>query len=164
MPILILPVNVVGLIPALLVYLFRGTRWAHATRPPTSPAFWLGLTLGAAGLATAVWTAWLFVRVGQGTPAPWDPPRRLVVRGPYRHVRNPMIGGVFLMLLAEAIVLQSWPIAGWLAAIVAANVAYIPLVEERRLRRRFGQAYQDYLANVPRWIPRLRPWRPDQAD
>jgi protein-S-isoprenylcysteine O-methyltransferase Ste14 len=102
------------------------------------------------------------LKVGQGTPAPWDPPKKLVVRGPYRYVRNPMITGALLLLLAEAMLLQSWPIAIWLVLFFIGNSVYFPLVEEKGLEKRFGDAYRKYKANVPRWIPRLRAWKDDQ--
>jgi protein-S-isoprenylcysteine O-methyltransferase Ste14 len=78
------------------------------------------------------------------------------VRGPYRHVRNPMITGVALILGGEAVLFQSWPLAILLAVFVGVNAIYFPLVEEPGLRRRFGAEYDVYRANVPRWVPRLR--------
>jgi protein-S-isoprenylcysteine O-methyltransferase Ste14 len=100
----------------------------------------------------------LFVKVGQGTLAPWNPPQRLVVRGVYRHVRNPMSAGVFFILLREAVLAASFPILGWFAVFVVVNAVYIPLAEEPGLVKRFGSDYLTYTQNVPRWIPRLRPW------
>ena len=75
-------------------------------------------------------------------------------------MRNPMITGVLAMLLAEAVVLRSWPIALWMALFFLANAVYFRLSEERGLERRFGDDYRLYKAQVPRWIPRLRPWDP----
>ena len=100
----------------------------------------------------------LFLHVGRGTPAPWDPPRRLVVQGPYRHVRNPMITSVIAMLLAETLLFASWPLAAWMVVFFAVNAVYFPLSEEKGLEKRFGEDYRIYRDNVPRWIPRLRPW------
>ena len=96
--------------------------------------------------------------VGAGTPAPWAPPQRLVVRGPYRHVRNPMIASVLLMLGAESLFFGSWHLVGWLLVFFLGNAIYFPLVEERALERRFGNDYRLYKANVPRWIPSWRSW------
>jgi protein-S-isoprenylcysteine O-methyltransferase Ste14 len=96
--------------------------------------------------------------VGKGTLAPWDPTSRLVVRGPYRHVRNPMISGVLGILLGEAVLLGSVPLLVWFGLVLALNAVYMPLVEEPGLRSRFGEDYETYKANVPRWVPRLRPW------
>jgi protein-S-isoprenylcysteine O-methyltransferase Ste14 len=98
------------------------------------------------------------LRYGEGTPAPWEPTRKLVLHGPYRCVRNPMMIGVMLILLAEALLLQSWGIAIWLAVFLLLNLIYLPQVEEKGLEHRFGEAYREYKANVPRWIPRLHPW------
>lgn len=110
----------------------------------------LGLVLFAGSLRR-------FVAEGRGTLAPWDPPRALVVSGPYRWVRNPMISGVILVLCGEAALLRSVPHALWAASFAALNAVYIPLIEEPGLRRRFGAAYADYCAQVPRFVPRLRP-------
>jgi len=120
----------------------------------------LGIALIAVGLALVVWTIRLFVVVGRGTLAPWDPTSRLVIGGPYRHVRNPMIAGVAAILAGEAALLGSAPLAAWVVAVLAVNAVYMPLVEEPGLRRRYGDEYELYRANVPRWVPRLRPWSP----
>ena len=99
-----------------------------------------------------------FATEGDGTLAPWDPPRRLVVRGPYRHVRNPMISGVVLILLGEAATLRSGPHFLWALIFLGVNAVYIPLLEEPFLKERFGNSYPEYCRNVPRLIPRRRPW------
>jgi len=101
-----------------------------------------------------------FVRRGRGTLAPWDPPRRLVVQGPYRYVRNPMISGVVLVLFGEALILLSRPHFMWALLFLGINAVYIPLVEEPLLADRFGGDYEEYRRNVPRIMPRLRPWTP----
>ena len=101
-----------------------------------------------------------FATEGEGTLAPWDPPRRLVVRGPYRYVRNPMITGVLLVLLGEAALFGSPWILAWAAAFFAVNAVWFPLVEEPGLVQRFGREYEDYRRAVPRWLPRRHPWPP----
>ncbi len=149
----LLPVTVALVVPGLIV-------WSSG---PDGGGWALGLAGGAllaAGLALVAWTATLFARIGRGTIAPWDPTRRLVVHGPYRHVRNPMISGVLAILLGEAALLASLPLLLWFAGVFAVNAVYMPLVEEPGLRRRFGPAYDEYRANVPRWLPRLVPWEP----
>ena len=110
------------------------------------------------GLVFTAWTMTLFGSVGKGTPAPWDPPERLVVVGPYRHVRNPMNSGMVLILGAESLFFGSWYLAGWMCVFFAFLAIYFPLFEEPGLERRFGDAYRQYKANVPRWIPCFRPW------
>ena len=117
-----------------------------------------GALLFAAGFALFIWCLLLFARVGRGTLAPWDPTRRLVVVGPYRHVRNPMISAVATMLAGEALFLLSARVALWLLIFLAVNHAYFLLVEEPGLVRRFGDDYARYRAAVPRWLPRRRGW------
>ncbi len=120
----------------------------------------LGLVLLVAGLALWARTVALLARVGEGTLAPWDPTRRLVVRGIYRHVRNPMISAVLAVLLGEAALVGSWPLLGCFLAFLVLGALYVPRGEERGLVRRFGGEYLRYAHHVPRWVPRLRPWGP----
>src|SRR5215208_1937963 len=95
----------------------------------------------ALGLLLMYQTISLFANVGEGTLAPWDPPRNFVVRGVYRYVRNPMISGVLFILLGEATLLGSLPLLAWFLVFFAVNATYIPLLEERQLARRFGGEY-----------------------
>jgi protein-S-isoprenylcysteine O-methyltransferase Ste14 len=150
--ILLLPFAAVVVVPAWLLTALTAidTRWS---------ALWLaGVALFACGLALFVWCVSLFARVGQGTLAPWDPTRRLVAVGPYRHVRNPMISGVAGMLLGEALTFGSWVVALWALAFVLVNHIYFLVSEEPGLARRFGESYGAYKRNVPRWLPRWTPW------
>ena len=98
------------------------------------------------------------MRRPSGTAGLADSPRRLVVQGPYRFVRNPMISGVIFLLFGEALVLVSRPHAVWAVAFLVLNLIYIPLVEEPQLERRFGDSYREYRANVWRFLPRA--WHP----
>ena len=118
----------------------------------------LGLALILAGLTLIVTTVRLFVRLGGGTLAPWDHTVRLVVAGPYRYVRNPMITGVFAVLLGESLLFGSAALLLWFGGFVLVNVVYIRLSEEPGLRRRFGKDYDVYAANVPAWFPRPTAW------
>src|SRR5262249_43380680 len=99
-----------------------------------------------------------FMAVGQGTLAPWLPTQHLVVRGPYRYVRNPMISGVIFVVTGEAVISGSSSLVIWALGVLLVNLIYIPLVEEPGLVERFGAQYEAYRQHVPRWIPRLRPW------
>jgi protein-S-isoprenylcysteine O-methyltransferase Ste14 len=157
--ILLLPFVVVVVVPRALLTAWGAadTRWQSAIPPAWVPRAVGGLTF-VAGLALFAWCVALFVRVGRGTLAPWDPTRRLVAVGPYRYVRNPMITGVAAMLVGEAMLLGSRVLAGWCAAFVLVNHVYFVLSEERGLERRFGGAYRSYRAAVPRWVPRRTPW------
>lgn len=121
----------------------------------------VGILFLAVGLILFTASLQNFVTEGEGTLAPWDPPRRLVVRGPYRYVRNPMISGVVFALLGEALVLLSRPHFFWAIIFLAVNFIYIPSVEETGLRHRFGESYVEYCRHVPRFIPRLHPWEPE---
>lgn len=107
----------------------------------------------ALGFAMWLWTVRLFARIGKGTLAPWDPTKRLVEEGPYRHVRNPMITAVTTFLLGEAILFSSTGILVLLLAFIAVNQAFFLLYEEPDLERRFGDEYRRYKERVPRWVP-----------
>ena len=119
-----------------------------------------GAALICAGLALMHRTISLFARQGEGTLAPWDPTRKLVVIGPYRFVRNPMITGVLCVLLGEAALFGSPWILAWAGAFLGVNAVWFPLVEEPGLGRRFGAEYEEYRRHVPRWLPRRTPWEP----
>ena len=150
--VLLLPFTATVVVPLLILW------WTGEA------SVWLGSGVGllliAVGLVFVVWTIRLFSTIGDGTLAPWDPTAKLVVRGPYLHVRNPMISGVAFVLGGEVCALRSKALFLWFAAFVVVNAVYIPLVEEPGLLRRFGEDYEAYRTNVPRWLPRLRPWRP----
>ena len=156
--IIVLPGTVLIFIPAAILLVTQDSRFAPGLASPTQIWFWLALLAATIGLALSGWAVTLFMKFGQGTPAPWDPPKRLVIQGPYRYVRNPMITGALLVLLAEAILFQSLPIATWMTVFLIGNAIYFPLIEENGLEQRFGDEYREYKTHVPRWIPRLRAW------
>ena len=162
--ILLLPFAVTVVVPAIILARARAPRLGWDL-----PAPWRILPLGAGlfgigvGLRLLAQTIRLFAGEGRGTLAPWDPPTRLVVRGVYRRVRNPMISGVFAILLGESAIAGSRSLAVWCAIFAALNMTYIPLLEEPQLERRFGEDYRAYKRNVPRWIPRRRPWEPEEG-
>ena len=161
--ILVLPFTVVVLLPWWLLSRFPapGPLWPVAT-----PLFRVAWPLAAAclllGLGLFAWTVSLFARVGQGTLAPWDPTRKLVAVGPYRYVRNPMISGVALLLIGQALLWGSWAVGLWACLFISINHVYFILSEEPGLEKRFGETYRVYKAHVPRWLPRLRPWEGDE--
>jgi protein-S-isoprenylcysteine O-methyltransferase Ste14 len=157
--ILLLPVVVTVVVPGVLLVLTSQGLGEIFPAPWTLVSRLVGLGSIGLGLLLVVRANLLFVRVGRGTLAPWDPTEKLVVCGIYRHVRNPMISGVFLILLGQAVALGSVALLIWFGIFLAANGLYIPLVEERRLEQRFGEGYLAYKRNVPRWIPRWSPGR-----
>lgn len=120
--------------------------------------FAIGCVALAIGATLFVTSLRRFASEGKGTLAPWDPPRRLVVRGPYRYVRNPMISGIIFILIAEALLLRSWPHAAWALTFVAMNLIWIPAFEEPILENMFGDEYREYRRHVPRFIPRRSPY------
>ncbi len=119
----------------------------------------LVLAIGAGLFGNSLYYFW---SQGRGTLAPWDPPRRFVVDGPYRFVRNPMISGVIFILFGEALVLWSRPHAIWAGVFLLVNLVYIPLSEEPMLAARFGAPYVRYKDHVRRFVPRIRPWSPEE--
>lgn len=134
----------------------RWIRGGHAFENPRS----LGWIVVAVGAAVGLPSVWEFVWRGLGTPAPFDPPRRLVVTGLYRRVRNPMYLGMGIALIGEAIVYPNltWQMLLLVVVLwVAVNVLVITF-EEPSLRRSFGIDYDEYCRHVHRWIPRLRPF------
>ena len=155
----LLPFTVAVLVPVWLARAYGvalspgGSAYRVALQAGGAMLIAIGAVLFAASLSR-------FASEGEGTLAPWDPPRRLVVRGPYRWVRNPMISGVVFVLFGEAAVLASRPHAVWALTFLAANAIYIPLLEEPMLEERFGAPYAEYRRHVPRFVPRLTPWRP----
>jgi protein-S-isoprenylcysteine O-methyltransferase Ste14 len=117
----------------------------------------LGIALISLGFVIYVWCAWDFTFVGEGTPAPFDPPKRLVVKGPYRFVRNPMYVFVALALIGESIFFATT------TPIIYAGVAllffhlWVVYYEEPTLRRKFGESYERYSRRVSRWLPGMPP-------
>jgi protein-S-isoprenylcysteine O-methyltransferase Ste14 len=158
--ILILPFTMTVLVPRWLV---RGwsrsdSRWIDGTLAAAF-AHLVGIVVFVAGLALFAWCVSLFAREGKGTLAPWDPTQRLVVAGPYRFIRNPMITGVLAMLAGETLYLGSRVIAIWTLAFFVINNIYFVLLEEPGLERRFGPSYLEYKSVVGRWLPSGKSWK-----
>jgi len=155
---LVLPIVVVLVVPFLLLFDFRHPSLKVLLPCPAAQAA-VGAGFCVTGLLLLARTIFLFARRGRGTLAPWDPPARLVVEGPYAYMRNPMISGVVLALLGEAALFGSISVLLWSGLVVAANTVYFKLSEEPGLAKRFGSEYAEYRRHVPMWIPRIRPWR-----
>ena len=141
----------------LLVFLpGRVLEWSGVRRPAALGLTQVvGLAIVILGAALALWCILTFVFVGWGTPAPFDPPRRLVVRGPYRYVRNPMYIGAGLALAGAALFYGSWPLVGYTALFLLLTHLFVRLYEEPTLRRLFGAEYEAYSRRVKRWQPTL---------
>jgi protein-S-isoprenylcysteine O-methyltransferase Ste14 len=157
--ILVLPATMTILIPRWLLAAYG----INPLWPADSAAGTIARTAGVItfliGLALFGWCLYLFAARGKGTLAPWDPPRKLVVSGPYRYVRNPMISGVLFIIAGQALVHGSRTLGMWFLTFLVINQIYFMISEEPMLESRFGKDYRVYKENVPRWIPRLRPWK-----
>jgi protein-S-isoprenylcysteine O-methyltransferase Ste14 len=119
----------------------------------------VGALLVAAGLPVLLESFGRFALQGLGTPAPVLPTRHLVVQGFYRHVRNPMYLAVQSLILGQALLFGSLPLLLYGAGVGLAMHLFVVAYEEPTLLRSFGPEYQTYRSHVPRWLPRLRPWR-----
>ncbi len=151
--ILILPFNVIVVIPFFILYFSN-----YHYHIPDGVFIVIGCIILIAGLFLAGWTMMLFNNIGFGTPAPWNPPKNLVIEGPYCYVRNPMIIGVLLILLAEFFLLHAVQILWWVIIFFVINTIYFRVFEEKQLENNFGDDYRRYRQNVPMWIPRFTPW------
>jgi protein-S-isoprenylcysteine O-methyltransferase Ste14 len=107
------------------------------------------------GVSIYLWCVWDFAWFGRGTPAPIDPPQRLVVRGPYRYCRNPMYIGVLTVIAGWALLFRSTAIALYAGAVATCFHLFVVAYEEPYLRRQFGASYAQYRARVRRWLPTL---------
>ena len=153
-------IAVLPLTVAILVPLWISRRFGVEWRMPATASDWVLAAFAVAffilGATLFVNTLFLFATRGRGTLAPWDPPAHLVIRGPYRFVRNPMISGVLFIVVSESLFLRSLPHAAWAAIFLLMNLIYIPLLEEPQLEQRFGDEYRRYKRDVPRFLPAIR--------
>jgi len=122
---------------------------------------WIAAVPSVLGFAVALRCVWDFGWTGRGTPAPIAPPKRLVVVGFYRYVRNPMYVGFFVGWAGLWVVFGRANLVAItvVAAVVVGVALFVRLYEEPTLRRMFGAEYEEYCRNVPRWLPRIRPWK-----
>ena len=125
---------------------------------------WIAVVPSVLGFAVALRCVWDFGRTGQGTPAPMVPPKKLVIVGFYRYVRNPMYLGFFIGWVGLWIVFgraTAGALAMALAVLVIVNL-FVRFYEEPTLLKSFGADYEEYCRNVHRWVPRLHPWNNSQ--
>ncbi|MEO5318602.1 isoprenylcysteine carboxylmethyltransferase family protein [Arthrobacter sp. CC3] len=150
------PATVAGVVPWLL------TRWEVAAPVPGGvPAQVGGALLIGAGAAVIANSFVHFAVEGLGTPAPFAPPKHLVVGGLYRYVRNPMYVAIAAAVAGQGLLLGQPVLYAALAVGAIPVVAFVRLYEEPVLARKFGADYEEYRRNVPRWLPRPTPWRPE---
>lgn len=141
----------------VLIYLpSRVLAWAGISRP--AEIGWAqiaGSVICILGAAIALWCVGAFAWIGRGTPAPFDPPRRLVIRGPYRFVRNPMYIGAATALAGAALYFTSLSLFAFVCGFLLVTHLFVIVYEEPTLRRLFGPEYTDYCAHVERWRPHM---------
>jgi protein-S-isoprenylcysteine O-methyltransferase Ste14 len=142
-------------ISLVLIYVpARLLSWAGIVHPVKMGAHQVGgMIIGAVGAAVALWCVFTFAFVGKGTPAPFDPPRRLVIKGPYRFVRNPMYIGAGLALAGAALFYKSLALLSYTGLFFLASHLFVLWYEEPTLRRTFGQDYEAYCGRIRRWWP-----------
>jgi len=129
---------------------------ARDRSPVSGPVCFLALALLAIGGVIYAWCVWDFAAFGHGTPAPIDAPKKLVVRGLYRHSRNPIYVGVLTALVGWAVMFRGTNLLIYMLCVGISFHLFVVLYEEPYLRRRFGAEYHDYCAKVGRWLPRVR--------
>jgi protein-S-isoprenylcysteine O-methyltransferase Ste14 len=139
-------------LPARLLHFTGIHRPAHLTALEVT-----GLLIGTLGALLALWCVTAFFSIGKGTPAPFDPPRRLVIRGPYRFLRNPMYLGAGIALAGAALLYHSLALFAYAVAFLVSFHLFVVFYEEPHLRRIFGNDYAAYCAHVHRWWPTLHP-------
>lgn len=148
-----------GMVAGLIPWWLTGWRLAPVLFG-LEPLRWLGGGLAGLSLVLLLECFGRFAWLGRGTPAPVAPTERLVISGPYRRVRNPMYVAVTGLILGQVLMFQSPALLIYAAVIAAAFHAFVLAYEEPTLKRQFPADYPAYFAHVPRWIPRLKPWRP----
>jgi protein-S-isoprenylcysteine O-methyltransferase Ste14 len=143
----LVPGTVLVLVPVALVASGLGPRLDFG------PARYSGLGPLLAGLAVILSCFADFVRRGRGTPAPYDPPRELVIAGLYRYVRNPQYVGVVLVVVGEGLLTGAAVLFGYAALLAVGYHLFVRYYEEPTLGRLFGEQYARYREAVPRWLP-----------
>lgn len=144
---LALPALVAGVVPALVV-----RNWTPDHRASALAFALLGL-----GCLLLFWSVRDFYVSGRGTLAPWDPPKRLVVVGLYRFVRNPMYLAVLAIVAGWSVLYLSAWLALYVLLLAAAFHARVILHEEPWLRKQYGVEWEAYAHSTARWLPRRRP-------
>jgi len=147
------------LVPSILLFLVSGLDIGWGLEPPWSHATTVaGILLMVVGVYMVLAPTFLFARFGGGTVAHFDPPERFVLMGLYRYMRNPLVVGVIITVIGEALVFGARSLLVMAVLLVPINHLAIVKEEEPKLVERFGGDYRTYMENVPRWLPRLSPW------
>jgi protein-S-isoprenylcysteine O-methyltransferase Ste14 len=117
---------------------------------------WIPIVLG---FVIYFWCSLSFLIFGKGTPLIFHPTKKLVVKGSYRYIRNPMYVGALLIVSGEALLFQSKGLFIFALVIFVDTNIRILAFEEPNLANKFGESYEQCRKSVRRWIPRLKPYR-----
>ncbi len=128
---------------------------SHGRTPVTPLTLAVSLVFFAAGTAIYLWCLWHFAFFGRGTPSAIDAPKKLVVRGLYKYIRNPMYVGVLTAILGWGILYRSGTLLGYAALLWICFQLFIVFYEEAHLRKIFGSEYDEYCTRVNRWLPKF---------
>lgn len=160
----LLPGMALIVIPGIILYFTHpaGFLW-NLGFPKNMLPLGAGFLFVIVGVIFALKTVMLFFTAGDGTPAPWAPPKYFVVQGPYCYVRNPMLLSALGILIGEAVLFGSFALLIWCIVFWVINTFYFIRFEEPGLAKRFGTKYLEYKKHVRRWLPRITPWdNPDK--
>jgi protein-S-isoprenylcysteine O-methyltransferase Ste14 len=151
---LIAPAFVAGVVPWWMTHWSFGPPILHF---PAGRVF--GAFLILVGIPPLLDSFARFALEGLGTPAPVAPTEHLVITGFYRHVRNPMYVGVVAVVLGQALLCGNLRVLIYGFLLWGAFHLFVISYEEPTLRKSFASEYQEFSSHVPRWIPRVKPWR-----
>ena len=156
--VLILPGNVLITIP-FLIFLFTQNSYSYYLVGFDNFLFYVAMFFLSLGLLLAIWSVRTFyTKGGEGTPGPWRPVSNLIISGPYRYSRNPMILGVVNLLLFESALFASMSLLLWATMFFVGNIIYFKTFEEKELIKRFGTYYENYKNEVPMLFPKFTPY------
>ena len=147
-----------GTVAGLLPWLITGWRFDDALGD-SALVRGLGVAMIATGAAALLECFFRFAWTGFAAPVPVTPTRKLIVTGLYRHVRNPMYFGVITLVIGEALLLGQPALLAYAAMAWIFFHLFVIGYEEPTLARLFPEDFARFTRAVPRWIPRLRPWR-----
>lgn len=156
---LLLPISATIVIP-LILYLFIDISTSGVLFNPNLILLIMGIVLSIFGFYLFIKCNLVFIKIGKGTLMPLTSiqTKHLIIAGPYRYVRNPMILAVWFIILGEAFIFASFSILTWAISFLIINLVYMPLIEEKGMEKRFGMEFIEYKNNVRGWIPHFQPY------
>lgn len=147
-----------GIVAVLLPW--RISRWHIGASFLGIPSIRIvGVLLIALGAPVLLESFARFAIRGMGTPAPIFPTRHLVVSGFYRYVRNPMYIAVVSVIVGQGLITGNVRVLEYAGLVWLGFHVFVRAYEEPILRKTFAAEYDAFCDHVPRWLPRLNPWR-----